>query len=350
MMFKSILPIFFFLITLGGLAQEEYHVLKEFVTDQANIFAPSELDYLETKLSDFEERTTFQMVVLTIDSLGFETIEQYAYGTFNQNGIGQADSDNGLLIVFAKNDREVRIETGLGTEAYITDAIASRIIRNDMIPEFKEEQYFGGLNNATDRLILLLESPEALEELKQEMVAEDSKQQLIMMLVVGLFLLVFIAVGGFLLYKVYRNLIEIFRGMMIGKLGVLQGFFMVIISSFSIVFSLVFVLVPLGLFLGINQVVDPAMQDEHFGLKTEYIVPMAISIYGFAILIAALKIVFRGKEDFKLSLYKNDKTYIRKTFSSSGSHSFGSSSSGGSSGGFSGGGGSSGGGGASGSW
>ncbi|WP_273568228.1 TPM domain-containing protein [Maribacter halichondriae] len=338
------------MITLSGLAQEGYPALKEFATDQANIFTSSELDHLKTKLTDFEQRNTFQMVVLTIDSLGFETIEQFAYGTFNKNGIGQADTDNGLLIVFAKSNRKVRIETGLGTEAYITDAIASRIIRNTMIPEFKEERYFEGLDKATDRLIFLLESPDALEELKQEMAAEDSKQQLIMMLVVGLFLFVFIAAGGFLFYKVYRNLIEIFRGMMIGKLGVLQGFFMVIISSFSIVFSLVFVLVPLGLFLGINQVVDPALQDEHFGLKTGYIVLVAISIYGFAILIAALKIVFKGKEDFKLSLSKNDKTYIRKTFSSSGSHSFGSGSSGGSSGGFSGGGGSSGGGGASGSW
>jgi len=337
-------------MTLGCLAQEEYPVLKEFVTDQANIFSPTELAHLKTKLTEFEQRTTHQMILLTIDSLGFETIEQYAYGTFNQNGIGQADTDNGLLIVFAKNYREVRIETGFGSEAYVTDAIASRIIRNTMIPEFKEERYFKGLDNATDRLILLLESSEALEELKQEMAAEDDKQQLIMTLVTGLFLFVFVAAGGFMFFKVYRNLIEVFRGMMIGKLGVLPGILMAILSSFSIVFSLIFFIVPLVFFLGINQEVDPNLTDALFELKSGYIVLIAFSIYGLAILIAALKIVFKGKEDFKLSLYKNNKTYIRKTFSSSGSHSFGSSSSGGSSGGFSGGGGSSGGGGASGSW
>jgi len=75
-----------------------------------------------------------------------------------------------------------------------------------------------------------------------------------------------------------------------------------------------------------------------------------LGLYLIAILIAALKIRIRGKEDFTLSVWKSDKSYMRKTFASSGSHTFGSSSSGGSSGGFSGGGGSSGGGGASGSW
>ena len=344
--------VFLFLLLFVKLVfgQNDYPVLKEFATDHADIFTPSELDHLKTKLTDFEQRTTFQMVVLTIDSLGFETIEQYVYGAFNQNGIGQAETDNGLLIVFAKNDRKVRIETGLGTEAYITDAIASRIIRNSMIPKFKEERYFEGLNNATDRLIILLESPDALKELKQEMAAEDSKEQLIIKLVSGLFLSIFIIAGGFMFFKVYRNLIEVFRGMMIGKLGLLQGVFMAAFSSIPVIFSFIFIVMPLFLFLGINEIVSFDLHDALFDLKTPHIVLIAICIYGLAMLIAALKIKFRGKEDFKLSLYKNDKTYISKTFASSGSHSFGSSSSGGSSGGFSGGGGSSGGGGASGTW
>ncbi|MFT6369930.1 MAG: hypothetical protein ACJAWH_001011 [Maribacter sp.] len=64
-----------------------------------------------------------QLVVVTIEQIGFETIEAYANGLFNQNGIEQKDKDNGLLILFSELDREVRIDFGL--EPYITGAVAS---------------------------------------------------------------------------------------------------------------------------------------------------------------------------------------------------------------------------------
>nr|WP_299072597.1 TPM domain-containing protein [uncultured Allomuricauda sp.] len=343
--------LFYFLVLVASFSfgQQQYLDLKAIATDSAGIFTPPELEGLKVKLTNFETETTNQLVVLTIKDLGYETIEEYANGTFNQNKLGQKNKDNGILILFAKNNREVRIEVGYGLEPYITDAVASRIIRNTMIPEFKEENYVIGLNRATDQIIDFLNNPEALEEFKKE-IEEEGDMGFGIKLFFILFLSIFVAAGGFIFYKSYRNIIEVFRGMMIGKLSVVQGLFMAIFGLIPVFFSLVFVLMPLFFMVTLFDFEIVEDYDYLFENNTWVFIVMG-SFLGLTILLAVLKILIKGKEEFKLSFLKSDKTYISKTFSSSGSHSFGSSSSsGGSSSSFSGGGGSSGGGGASGSW
>ncbi|MDP5062836.1 MAG: TPM domain-containing protein, partial [Maribacter sp.] len=224
MLKKTIL--FFLLITFYANAQEQYYELRDFVTDSAGVFTSSEVFELNHRLVELEENTTNQLVVVTIEKLGYDTIETYANGLFNQNGIGQEGKDNGLLILFSKTDREVRIEVGSGLEPYITDAVASRIIRNTMIPNFKEEAYFTGINEASNQLIGFLNDPEALEEFKKEIADEDSKEKLYMNIFLGIFFSIFIGVGGFFFLKSYVNVIEVFRGVFMGKLGVLPAVFM----------------------------------------------------------------------------------------------------------------------------
>lgn len=345
-MLKARLLSLLFLCFFLSSAQEEYPQLTQIVTDNAAIFTQPQLDGLRNKLSQFETETTNQLVVLTINELGSETIEQYANGTFNQNKLGQEGKDNGILILFSKLDREVRIEVGYGLEPYITDAVASRIIRNTMIPQFKEEDYFGGLDTATDQIMEFLTNPEALEEFNQEIDAEGEFPwwALVMM---TLFLGIFIAAGGFVFYKGYSNLVEMFRGMFIGKLGLLPGLFMLIPTLMMVVFGLVFILMPL-FFLAMVFGFDFA--PENINLDTSWLFLIPFGFFFITIVLAILKIRIKGKEDFKLSWVKSDSKYMSKTFSSGGSHSFGSSSGGSSSSSFSGGGGGSGGGGASGSW
>ena len=221
---------FLFLMSSLCVAQGQYPKLTEIVTDNAQIFSESQLNSLRGKLYQFESETTNQLVVLTINDLEGETIEQYAFQVFNQNKLGQEEKDNGILILFSKLDREVRIEVGYGLEPYITDAVASRIIRNTMIPRFKEEEYFGGLDAATDQIIEFLNNPEALEEFKAEIEAE-SEMPWWLVVVIGLFLMMFVAAGGFFFYKAYSTLIEIIRGMFIGKLAVIRGMFMTVLAK-----------------------------------------------------------------------------------------------------------------------
>ncbi|WP_282053606.1 TPM domain-containing protein [Maribacter luteus] len=338
----------FLLVSFYSNAQQQFYELRDYVTDSADVFTPDQVLDLNQRLSDFEEKTTNQFVVVTIEELGFDTIESYANGLFNQNGIGQKGKDNGLLILFSESDREVRIEVGYGLEPYITDAVASRIIRNTMIPNFKEGDYFKGVNEASNQLIQFLNDPDALAEFKQEIEDDGKKGQFISYVFMGIFLLIFISVGGFFFFKTYKNIIEVFRGIFMGKLGVVPGLFMLIAGSFSSVFSLVFVIVPLV-------VVSSIYEPDHVLLAKPFDEPsvlfwLLVPFFGIAVIIAFVKLKISGKEDLSISWLKNDETYYRKTFSSSGTHSFSSGSSGGSSGSFSGGGGSSGGGGASGSW
>ncbi|PRX56514.1 TPM domain-containing protein [Flagellimonas meridianipacifica] len=344
---KTAFLYFQMLFVTMALSQEDYPQLQEIVTDHANIFSNAELLGMRAKLSQFEAETTNQLVVLTIQRLGSETIEQYASGTFNQNGLGQADKDNGILILFAKEDREVRIEVGYGLEPFITDALASRIIRNTMIPEFKEENYFEGLDLATNQIIQFLNDPEALEEFKNEM-DEESDMGSGVKIFMMFFLSIFVVAGGFISYKSYGKMIEVFRGMFIGKLGVVPGIFMALFSFIPLVFSMVFVVMPL-VFVVMIWEIDIAKY-EYLLDDLNWLIYVVIGSLGLAMLLAVLKIRIKGKEDFKLSFLKSDSKYMSKTFSSGGTHSFGSSSSSGSSSSFSGGGGSSGGGGASGSW
>jgi len=337
---------FLFLVFSLCTAQENYERLTEIVTDNATIFTQPQLEELRTKLYQFESETTNQLVILTLEELGNATIEQYALEVFNQNQLGQEGKDNGILILFSELDREVRIEVGYGLEPYITDAVASRIIRNTMIPRFKEEDYFGGLDMATDQIIEFLNNPEALDEFKAEIEAE-SEMPWWLLGIIGLFLMMFVAAGGFVFYKGYSTLIEIVRGMFIGKLAVIRGVFMGGFMVIPLIFGLVFMGIPIffmSLLLGLDDALSGLVKD------FTWILFLVVAFIALTIVLVFKKMRTKGDEDLKLSFFKSDKDYMSKTFSSSGTHSFGSGSSGGSSSSFSGGGGSSGGGGASGSW
>lgn len=345
-MLKTTLFGVLFLIFSMCFGQGEYPKLTDIVTDNATIFTQPQLEGLRAKLYQFESKTTNQVVVLTINELGNETIEHYALEVFNQNKLGQEDKDNGILILFSKLDREVRIEVGYGLEPYITDAVASRIIRNTMIPRFKEENYFEGIDLATDQVIEFLTNPEALDEFNNEIEAENEMPWWLLV-IIGLFMMMFVAAGVFVFYKGYTTLIEIIRGMFIGKLAVIRGVFMAIFMGMPMIFGLMFMGMPLffmALIFGLEDQMDIIVEDFTW-------VIWAVVLFVFITLVLVIvKIKRKGGEEIKLSFFKSDKSYINKTFSSSGTHSFGSSSGSGSSSSFSGGGGSSGGGGASGSW
>ena len=203
---KIILILCLFLTTFYTNAQQQYFELKDFVTDSAHIFNKNQVESLKQRLVNFEQQTTNQVVIVTIEELGFDTIESYALSIFNQNGIGKKDADNGLLILFSRLDREVRIEVGYGLEAYITDAVASRIIRNTMIPNFKKKRYYEGINEGAEQIIEFLSNPEALAEFKQEIEESERKDDMIAYGFLGLFVLIFVVVGGFAFFKSYMNL------------------------------------------------------------------------------------------------------------------------------------------------
>ena len=100
---------------------------------------------LTARLAAHEDSTSNQIVVLTIPSLDGEVLEAYATRVFRVWGLGQADRDNGVLLLVAVADRELRIEVGYGLEGALTDATAGSIIRNEIVPRFRDGDFDGGV-------------------------------------------------------------------------------------------------------------------------------------------------------------------------------------------------------------
>lgn len=141
----------------GYLGAQSYPARAQgYVTDTARVFSAADRQAVEQLAYQLEQRTTAQLAVVTVGSTKPESIEEYANKLFEKWGIGQKDKDNGVLLVMAKNDRQVRIETGYGMEGIITDLLAHRIIETIMIPRFKASQYSAGLRDGAEAIVSLI--------------------------------------------------------------------------------------------------------------------------------------------------------------------------------------------------
>jgi uncharacterized protein len=124
------------------------------VTDQTGTLSQSAVQSLEDKLQQFEEQTSNQVVILMIPSLGEESLEDYSMQVAEKNKFGKKGRDNGVLIIISKEDRQMRIEVGYGLEGVLPDAICDQIIRNIMIPEFREGNFDVGINASIDAVMM----------------------------------------------------------------------------------------------------------------------------------------------------------------------------------------------------
>jgi uncharacterized protein len=115
------------------------------VTDQAGILSIAEIKRLTDNAKAFEAQTSNQVVVVTVDSLAGWTVERYGRWLGNSWGIGQADKDNGVVLLVAPNDRRVRIEVGRGLESALSDATAQSIIDHEILPKFRDDDLSGGI-------------------------------------------------------------------------------------------------------------------------------------------------------------------------------------------------------------
>ena len=126
---------------------------KGFVNDFAGMLKPETVTTLETTLNSFSQQTGNQISVVTVPTLGDESIETYAEKLFQEWGIGDEEKDSGLLLLVARDERELRIEVGYGLEPVITDIESSRIIREEITPAFKNSDYDAGVMSGVNRIM-----------------------------------------------------------------------------------------------------------------------------------------------------------------------------------------------------
>ena len=142
-----------FLFGKGVLAYESPGKSTGFVNDFAQVFIQDEKLALEAKLSNFQSETSNEISVVTIKTLGGDSIETYATALFREWGIGGKEHNNGVLILAVIDDRKLRIETGYGLEGALPDLLTKQIQESEIIPEFKTGNYVSGLNKGVDAII-----------------------------------------------------------------------------------------------------------------------------------------------------------------------------------------------------
>jgi uncharacterized protein len=162
--FRRYLPVFFTAVTLllpvpDAAAQSLVAVppLTARVIDQTGTLSPAERADLDQRLAALEQRKGSQIVVLIIATTRPEAIEQYSMRVADAWQPGRKGVDDGVLLLVAKDDREVRIEVGYGLEGAIPDATANRVIDEYVLPGFRADDYAGGISAGVDGLIALID-------------------------------------------------------------------------------------------------------------------------------------------------------------------------------------------------
>jgi uncharacterized protein len=175
------------------------------VVDEAGVLDDAARTALTRSLAELEQKTTDQLVVVTLKSLQGTSIEDYGYQLGRRWQIGQKDKNNGVLLIVAPNERKVRIEVGYGLEGALTDAVTKLIIESSILPRFKVADYPGGIKRGVEDIVQVLGGDaQEFQDRAAQQLAPDHPQPVpngavglaIIAALVGLGLLIICAVRG----------------------------------------------------------------------------------------------------------------------------------------------------------
>ena len=127
------------------------------VNDLTGTLSARQRAALEQTLAEFEARKGAQIAVLLVPSTQPEPVQQFAVRVQESWKLGRKGVDDGVLLAIAKDDRELHIEVGYGLEGPLPDAIAKRIVEEEIVPRFRREDFYGGIRAGTDRLMRVIE-------------------------------------------------------------------------------------------------------------------------------------------------------------------------------------------------
>lgn len=187
------------------------------VTDLTQTLSAEELTALNEKLTQFAQQSGSQVAVLILPTTQPEDIAQFGIRLADAWKIGREKQDDGVIVIVAKQDRKMRIEVGYGLEGAIPDAVAKRIVAEQLGPAFKQGQFYQGLHVATDTLIKLIQGEQLPAPAKRQPAA--GQQGLMHWLPILMFAAIFLG-------AVLRGMLGSFFGSALtgGALAVLAGF------------------------------------------------------------------------------------------------------------------------------
>ncbi|HEX6179206.1 MAG TPA: TPM domain-containing protein [Thermoanaerobaculia bacterium] len=160
MRFSALAAVFLF-VAATALALDVPPPPTQWFTDKAGLVSSSDAAALNQKLAAFEQQSGAQFIIYIFPSLEGEAIEDFTIRSVERWKVGQAKYDNGLVLFVFVKEQKIRIETGYGLEGTITDAFASRVIRDVIAPRFSQSDWAGGLNAGADAIIAQITKGEA---------------------------------------------------------------------------------------------------------------------------------------------------------------------------------------------
>ena len=175
-MWLSMLAILLSLLAALASAQT-FPALSGRVVDSANLLSPEQEAALTAKLAALETSTTRQLVVATVPDLQGYPIEDYGYRLGRDWKIGQKGENNGVILLVAPTERKVRVEVGYGLEPFVTDALAATIVRDEILPRFRTNDYPGGIQAGVDALLAQLQLPADQAQARQGQILEQQQAQ-----------------------------------------------------------------------------------------------------------------------------------------------------------------------------
>lgn len=170
----------------GAIAQNSYTVgtvpnpkdRGGYVSDPDDYLSPNDETVINRLLTTLEDSSSAQVAVVVLHSIGDENPKDFTTRLFSQWGIGQADVDNGLLILTVMDQRRTEFETGYGLEGVLPDAYCYRIGMQELVPYFKEEQYGQGLIAAVKAIAGILQDPASLPEIQLEPLGQSTPREI----------------------------------------------------------------------------------------------------------------------------------------------------------------------------
>jgi uncharacterized protein len=182
------------LVLLASTAQAiDFPKLTGRVVDNANLLPPTVEQQLTQQLKAHEEKTTNQVVVVTVNTLQGLDIADYSYQLGRYWGIGQAKNNNGVLLIVAPKEHKVRIEVGYGLEATLTDALSKQIIDLKITPRFKGNDFPGGIQAGVNAILGILDGSVDVAQFQKTRSSNSKPANQIVDLIPTAFTFVFIA-------------------------------------------------------------------------------------------------------------------------------------------------------------
>lgn len=164
MMHKLILIAHIFLFSTNLFALDVPPKSKRLVNDYAGLISSTQETQLEQKLVSYYDSTSVQLAVVIISSLEGDDLFEFSQKLASEWGIGTAKTSNGILLLISVEDKKIRIHTGYGTEGAVTDALAKRIIENEIKPAFKSGDFFAGIDAGTNAIAAALKGEYTAED------------------------------------------------------------------------------------------------------------------------------------------------------------------------------------------